>query len=129
MIATHRVTTSGMSRLSAARDVMTVPANSAKGTAYCNTIRFRVGASFDPKSCRHAATKPSRKVTTIGRSALKMVLNKDISVSSHLQDTIDRRLGLSETVGWIASRVDYCSFDCFPVGNLNVAPAKTCHLG
>src|ERR1700677_3281903 len=73
MIATHRVTTSGMSRLSAARDVMTVPANSAKGTAYCNTIRFRVEASFDPKSCRHAATKPSRKVTTIGRSALKIV--------------------------------------------------------
>src|SRR6202050_2601793 len=108
MMPAHKAITSGTSLLSATRDVVTVPAKSAKGTAYCSTIRFRVGASFDPKSCRQAATKPSKKVTTIGRSALKMVSNKDISVSSHGQDTIDHRLGLSETVGWIVSRAN-CS--------------------
>src|SRR5580704_1204550 len=69
----HKAITSGMSLLSAARDVVTVPAKSARGTAYCSTIRFRVGASFEPKSCRRAATKPSRNVTTIGRSALKIM--------------------------------------------------------
>ena len=70
---THKAITSGMSRLSAARDVVTVPAKSAIGTAYSNTIRFSVEASFDAKSCRRAATKPSKKVNTIGRSALKIV--------------------------------------------------------
>src|ERR1700733_14258237 len=54
---------------------MTVPAKSADGTAYCSTIRFRVEASFDPNSCRKAATKPSKKVTTIGRSAPKTVFS------------------------------------------------------
>src|SRR5580693_1372188 len=73
MMPTHKAITSGMSRLSAARDVVTVPAKSAIGTAYSNTIRFSVDASFEPKSCRRAATKPSKKVNTIGRSALKIV--------------------------------------------------------
>src|SRR5580658_9845986 len=73
MMPTHKAITSGMSRLSAARDVVTVPAKSAIGTAYSNTIRFSVEASFDPKSCRLVATKPSKKVNTIGRSALKIV--------------------------------------------------------
>src|SRR5580704_17708245 len=73
MMPAHKAITSGMSLLSAARDVVTVPAKSARGTAYCSTIRFRVGASLEPKSCRRAATKPSRNVTTIGRSALKIM--------------------------------------------------------
>src|ERR1700689_1033410 len=73
MMPTHKALTSGMSRLSAARDVVTVPAKSAIGTAYSNTIRFSVDASFDPKSCRRAAPKPSKKVNAIGRSALKIV--------------------------------------------------------
>src|ERR1700733_2999907 len=73
MMPAHKAITSGMSLLSAARDVVTVPAKSARGTAYCSTIRFRVGASFEPKSCRCADTKPSRNVTTIGRSALKIM--------------------------------------------------------
>src|SRR5580698_9504242 len=73
MMPTHKAIASGMSRLSAARDAVTVPAKSAIGTAYSNTIRFSVEASFDPKSCRRAATKPSKKVNTIGSSALKIV--------------------------------------------------------
>src|SRR5580704_15841240 len=73
MMPMHKAITSGMSRLSAARDAVTVPAKSAIGTAYSNTIRFSVEASFDPKSCRRAATKPSKKVNTIGSSALKIV--------------------------------------------------------
>src|ERR1700722_5740856 len=121
MIATHRVTTSGMSRLSAARDVMTVPANSAKGTAYCSTIRFRVGASFDPKSCRHAATKPSRKVTTIGRSAFKIV-SSNISLSSPGQNTIDHRAGVSEIVGWLDEPFDSCMVK--ELGNFRIVRQK-----
>src|ERR1700722_13674197 len=73
MMPAHKAITSGMSLLSAAREVVTVPEKSARGTAYCSTIRFRVGASLEPKSCRRAATKPSRNVTTIGRSALKIM--------------------------------------------------------
>src|SRR5271156_373994 len=68
---TPKAITNGVSLLSAGRDAVKGPAKKARGTAYCSTIRFRVGASFEPKSCRCAATKPSRNVTTIGRSALK----------------------------------------------------------
>src|SRR5271170_144681 len=82
MMPAHKAITSGMSLLSAARDVVTVPAKSARGTAYCSTIRFRVGASFEPKSCRRAATKPSRNVTTIGRSALKIMSSMAVSLAS-----------------------------------------------
>src|ERR1700733_1081418 len=108
MIATHRVITSGRSCVSALRDVMTVPAKRASGTAYWSTIRFRVEASFDPKSCRQAATKPSKKLTTIGRSAPTIVVRIAISVLLAGQDTIDNASGVSAIVGRFHKSLNLC---------------------
>src|SRR5580704_16285689 len=72
-IAVNIATINAISWTRSARGVPTVPTKSASGTAYNNTMRLRTDASFGPKSWRHAATKPSSRVKTIGASAVRMV--------------------------------------------------------
>ena len=64
---------SGMSCLHAMRGVLTVPAKSSSGNTYCITDSGSRRPSAQIHQCCQAATKPSRKVTTIGRSAPKMM--------------------------------------------------------
>src|SRR5580704_1447588 len=78
--ATHIATAKVTFWTSSPRGVLTVPTKSATGTAYSNTMRLRIDASFAPKSWCHAATKPSNKVTTTGARALRTVSTKATSL-------------------------------------------------